>query len=174
MAPTCALEVELPEQQSETESSTPPQRRTRPRGVRMSVVLAVAVGGALGAPMRYEITEHVHLARDSFPWSTFWINVSGSFVLGVVLTFVLERRPPTRYVRPFLAIGLLGAYTTFSTYSVESDLLLQDGRVAIGLTYAIVSLVAGGIAVYLGIVTGRSWPAVRGRGRSNSKDLVNV
>jgi fluoride exporter len=155
----------LPEQQSEIEPYTPPRRRTQAVRARMPVVLAVAAGGALGAPIRYEITAHVNVAPDSFPWPTFWINISGSFLLGLLLTFVLERWPPTRYVRPFLAIGLLGAYTTFSTYSVETDLLLQDGHVGVGIGYAIISLVAGGIAVYLGIVAGRWWPSVRGRGR---------
>jgi CrcB protein len=155
----------LPEQQSEIEPYTPPRRRARAVRARMPVVLAVAAGGALGAPIRYEITAHVSVAPDSFPWPTFWINVSGSFLLGLLLTFVLERWPPTRYVRPLLAIGLLGAYTTFSTYSVETDLLLQDGHVGVGIGYAIVSLVAGGIAVYLGVVMGRWWPSLRGRGR---------
>ena len=87
--------------------------------------------------------------------------MSGSFLLGLVLTFVLERWPPTRYVRPFLAIGVLGAYTTFSTYSVETDLLFRDGHVALGLAYALGSLAAGGVAVYLGIVAGRLWPPLR-------------
>jgi CrcB protein len=129
------------------------------------VVVAVAGGGALGALVRYEITAHAGVATDSFPWPTFWINVSGSFLLGLLLTFVLERWPPTRYVRPFLAIGVLGAYTTFSTYVLEIDLLLRDGHVGVGLSYAIVSLVAGAVAVYLGIVTGRWWPSLGGRGR---------
>ncbi len=155
----------MPEQQSEIEPYTPPRRRAQAARARIPVVLAVAVGGALGAPIRYEITAHVNVAPDSFPWPTFWINISGAFLVGLLLTFVLERWPPTRYVRPFLAIGLLGAYTTFSTYSVETDVLLKDGHVGVGLGYAIVSLVAGGIAVYIGIVVGRWWPSVRGRGR---------
>lgn len=155
----------MPEQQSEIEPYTPRPSRRRAVRVRLPMLLAVAAGGALGGPIRYEISAHVHVAPDSFPWPTFWINVSGSFLLGVLLTFVLERWPPTRYVRPFLAIGLLGAYTTFSTYSVETDLLLRDGHVAVGLAYAVVSLVAGGLAVYLGIVAGRSWPSLRGRAR---------
>jgi fluoride exporter len=155
----------LPEQQSEIEPYTPPRRLGRAIRARAPVVLAVAAGGALGAPLRYEIAAHANVAADSFPWPTFWINISGSFLLGLLLTFVLERWPPTRFIRPFLAIGLLGAYTTFSTYSVETDLLLRDGHVAIGLSYAIVSLVAGGGAVYLGIVAGRWWPSLPGRGR---------
>jgi CrcB protein len=152
----------LAEQQSEIEPSTSPAVRIRPlRRVRLPVVVAVAAGGAFGAPIRYELSVSVHVAPGSFPWSTFWINVSGSFLLGLVLTVVLERWPPTRYVRPFVAIGGLGAYTTFSTYSVETDLLFRDGHVALGLAYALGSLAAGGVAVYLGIVAGRLWPRLR-------------
>jgi fluoride exporter len=125
------------------------------------VVVAVAAGGALGASIRYELSVHAAVAPGSFPWPTFWINVSGSFLLGLLLTFVLERWPPTRYTRPFLAIGVLGAYTTFSTYAVETDLLFRDGHVVLGVAYALGSLAAGGAAVYLGIVAGRLWPAMR-------------
>jgi fluoride exporter len=87
--------------------------------------------------------------------------VSGSFLLGLLLTVVLERWPPTRYVRPFLAIGVLGAYTTFSTFSVEADLLIRNGHAALGIAYVLASLAAGGAAVYLGIVAGRLRPARR-------------
>ena len=89
------------------------------------------------------------------------VALAGSFVLGLVLTFVLERWPPTRYVRPFVAIGVLGAYTTFSTFSVETDLLIRNGHAIVGLVYVLASLVAGGASVYLGIVAGRLWPAWR-------------
>jgi CrcB protein len=128
---------------------------------RLGAVVAVALGGALGAPARYELSERFSAATGSFPWATFCINVSGSFLLGLLLTVVLERWPPTRYVRPFLAIGVLGAYTTFSTYSVEADLLIRNGHAAIGITYVLASLAAGGAAVYLGIVAGRLRPAWR-------------
>jgi fluoride exporter len=151
----------VPEQHSETEPRVLPVGRIRQARVRLPVVVAVAAGGALGAPARYELSARVHVASGSFPWPTFWINVSGSFLLGLLLTFVVERWPPTRYVRPFLAIGVLGAYTTFSTYSVETELLLRDGRVALGLVYALGSLAAGGAAVYFGIVAGRLWPSSR-------------
>jgi fluoride exporter len=126
---------------------------------RLGVVVAVALGGAVGAPARYELSARFPVATSSFPWATFCINVSGSFVLGILLTFLLERWPPTRYVRPFLAIGVLGAYTTFSTFSVETDLLIRDGHAMLGLVYVFASLVASGASLYLGIVAGRLWPA---------------
>ncbi len=134
---------------------------TTRRRLRPATLVAVALGGALGAPARYELAARFPAPAGSFPWVTFWINVSGSFLLGILLTFVLERWPPTRYARPFLAIGVLGAYTTFSTFSVETDLLFRDGHVALGVSYLLSSLAAGGVAVYLGIVTGRFWPSMR-------------
>ena len=127
--------------------------RTRP-----SVLLAIAAGGAAGTPARYALGRIVHVAPSGFPWATFVINVSGSFVLGLLLTLVVERWPPTRFVRPFAAIGFLGAYTTFSTYVVESDLLVKDGRVGVAAVYVVASLAAGFLAVYLGIVAARLWP----------------
>jgi len=132
-------------------------RRARP-----DVLAAIAAGGALGAPARYGVAQVVHVAPDTFPWPTFWTNVSGSFALGLVLVFVLERFPPTRYVRPFIATGFLGAYTTYSTFAVETDVLAKDGHVAIAVTYAIASLAAGFTAVWVGIVVARTIPPGRG------------
>ena len=76
----------------------------------------------------------------TFPWATFWTNLSGVFVLGAFLTIVLERFPPTRYVRPFFGIGFLGAYTTFSTLAVETARLMQDGEVALAVGYTVASI----------------------------------
>jgi len=126
-------------------------RRTPPR-----VLAAIAAGGALGAPARYGLAQLIHVPKDHFPWATFWTNISGSLVLGLVLAVILERFPPTRYLRPFLATGFLGAYTTYSTFAVETDLLLRDGRVTTAVLYAGGSLVAGFVAVWLGIWAVRS------------------
>ena len=115
------------------------------------VLAAIAVGGALGASARYGVAELVAVAPDGFPWATFWTNVTGSFALGVVLALFLERFPPTRFLRPFIATGFLGAYTTYSTFTVESDLLIKDGDAGIALAYASCSLVAGFVAVWLGM-----------------------
>jgi len=129
-----------------------------PRGV----VAAIAVGGALGAPARYEIAQLIHVARDSFPWSTFVTNLSGAFVLGLFLTFVRERRPSTGYLRPLVAIGFLGAFTTFSTMAVETVTLMKDDYALLGAVYLIVSVAAGLGVTYLGIVIARLLPARAG------------
>lgn len=126
-------------------------RRT-PRG---RILAAIALGGALGAPARYGVAQLIHVPRGGFPWATFWTNVSGSFALGLGLVLILERFPPTLYLRPFVATGFLGAYTTYSTFAVEADLLVRDGRVPVALAYALGSLVAGFIAVWAGMRVAR-------------------
>jgi CrcB protein len=120
------------------------------------VVLAVALGGALGAPARYEVAQWIRVPKDSFPWSTFWTNVTGAFVLGLFLTFVIAWFPSRPYPRPFFAIGFLGAFTTFSTMAVETVTLVKDGRAGLGIAYACLSVVAGLAVAYAGIITARA------------------
>ncbi len=122
------------------------------------VLLAIAAGGALGAPARYEISQLIHVAKDSFPLATFWTNVSGAFVLGLFLTLVVERFPPSRYPRPFFAVGFLGAFTTFSTMAVETVTLIKDGHAVLGVGYICLSMVAGLFVAYAGIILGRLIP----------------
>jgi CrcB protein len=132
----------------------------RPRGGRNEprVLAAIALGGALGAPARYGVAQLIHVAPGSFPWATFWTNVSGSFVLGLVASVILRRFPSSRYLRPFAAVGFLGAYTTYSTFAVETDLLVKGGHATIALAYTGLSLVAGLLAVWGGISAARTVP----------------
>jgi CrcB protein len=129
----------------------------------LGVLAAIALGGALGAPARYEVSRVVHVARDTFPWSTFWTNVTGSLALGFLIVLIIERFPPSRYARPFVAIGFLGAYTTMSTFMVETALLIKDGRAPIAAAYVLSSTAAGFAAVWLGMAGGRVLPIVRPR-----------
>lgn len=130
----------------------------RRRRAEPSILAAIALGGALGATARYGVAQLVHVAPDSFPWATFWTNVTGSFALGLILALVLERFPPTRYLRPFVATGFLGAYTTYSTFAVETVLLTKDGHDAIALAYAASSLAIGFAAVWAGMWAARIVP----------------
>src|SRR5262249_42133851 len=100
--------------------------RTVPEGIKPSVLLLVAIGGAFGASARYEIAQIIHVAKDTFPWATFVTNLSGAFVLGAFLTVMIERFPRNPYLRPLIATGFLGAYTTFSTMAVETVVLVKD------------------------------------------------
>ncbi len=122
------------------------------------VLAVIALGGMLGSTARYALAEAIPTEPGHFPWATFWTNLSGSFVLGFLVILLLERFPPTRYLRPFLLTGIIGAYTTMSTYLVDTAVLLKDGHVATGLLYGIGSLVAGLLFAYAGVIAARLTP----------------
>ena len=139
----------------EPEEIQPEQPRAR-RERRPGLLAAVAAGGALGAPARYGISLAVTISPGSLPWGTFWINVSGSFALGALLAVLLVHFPADRYhLRPFLATGFLGAYTTYSTFATETDLLIRNGHAAVALAYAAASLAGGLAAAWSGLIAGR-------------------
>ena len=149
-----------PGQPARDHHHVPPSVRHRSTRAKPDVLVAIAAGGALGAPARYEVAQLVHVATGRFPWATFWTNLSGSFALGFFLILVIDRFPPSRHLRPFFATGFLGAFTTFSTLAVETDLLIKDGHAAIGVAYALGSLVAGFTAVWAGIMLARRVPVL--------------
>lgn len=122
------------------------------------VFVAIALGGAIGNPARYGMTRVIHVSENTFPWATFVTNVTGAFVIGLFLTLALERFPPSRYARPFFAIGVLGAFTTFSTMAVETVMLCKDGHALLGIVYLCVSVTTGLVCCYLGIVLARLLP----------------
>jgi fluoride exporter len=119
------------------------------------VLAAIALGGGLGSVARELVGRAWPTAAGGFPWGTFLVNVSGSFGLGIVLVLVLQVWRPGRYARPFLAVGFLGGFTTFSTFAAEIHGLLERGRWALGDGYAIGSVLAGLAAVWLGMAATR-------------------
>lgn len=124
-----------------------------------AVLAAIAAGGALGGLCRYGVAQALPPGGDGFPWATFWTNVSGSLLLGLVVVLAVRRFPESRWMRPFLATGVLGAYTTFSTLVVETDLLAAHGYGSTAALYAAASLVAGLAAAWTGLMLGRIlWP----------------
>ena len=123
----------------------------------MRTAAAIAVAGAIGALARYGLEGLVtRRAPGAFPWGTFAVNVSGAFVLGFVFTVMTEQFTVAPWIRGAVTIGLLGAYTTFSTLSFESYRLLEDGAIGIAAANMFGSLAAGLGAVYLGVITGRA------------------
>lgn len=128
-------------------------------GVPASLVAAVAAGGALGATARYALSHAVGTPSSGFPWATFAVNVSGSLLLGLLLTLVAERWAPTRLLRPLAGTGFCGAYTTWSTFMVDTELLVKNGHVTVAAIYLAASVLAGLAAVYAGLVVARAWPA---------------
>jgi len=119
------------------------------------VLALVALGGMLGASGRWALTEWLPPVPGRFPWATFWANVGGSFVLGVVLAVVVAHPSSRPWLRPFAATGVLGALTTMSTYQVETALLLADGYPATAFTYVIASTAGGVGLAWAGTRTGR-------------------
>jgi fluoride exporter len=116
------------------------------------VLVAIALGAMPGAAARYGISRAVTSPSGQFPWATFWTNISGALVLGILLVVLVIQFPNDRYARPLLGIGFLGAYTTFSTFSVETDLLVKDGHATTAIAYVLASLIAGVAAVWAGVL----------------------
>jgi CrcB protein len=120
----------------------------------------------VGASARFKISEALPTRAGHVPWATLWTNLSGSFLLGFVLIVILERFPPTPYFRPFLATGVLGAFTTMSTYSIETALLIKNDHPATAVLYGLGSIAAGVFVTYAGIVAARLAPRRHRRGRT--------
>lgn len=138
-------------------------RRSRRSGRAWRIPVVVALGGGTGSVLRYLVEQAVPAPPHGFPWATFAANVSGSLVLGLLMVYILEVWPPRRYLRPFVCVGVIGGFTTFSTYVAEVRDLAAAGLWSRADAYALTSLVAGLSAVWCGIVVGRlvSGSAVR-------------
>ncbi len=118
-------------------------------------LLYVALGGAIGASARYLVSGWMGAWLGSgFPWGTFFVNISGSFLIGIVLVLVDGGLLPAG-ARTFVAVGILGGYTTFSSFSYESLGLLTDSGLLLTLLNTLGQLVLGLVFVYLGVVVGR-------------------
>ena len=122
----------------------------------MRTAVAIGVAGALGALARYGVEGAVSRRATAFPWGTFVVNVSGSFLLGMVFTLLGERLTVAPWVRASIAIGFLGAYTTFSTLSLETYRLLESRSLALAFANVAGSAAAGLLALYGGVVLGRA------------------
>lgn len=127
-----------------------PRRRDWP------VLVSIGAGGAVGAAARWGVSQAAPTAPGQFPWATFGVNVSGCLALGILMVFVVDVWPPRRYVRPFLGVGVLGGYTTFSTYMLEARSLAVGGEERLAAVYLLVSLIAGLLAVWVAIVATRA------------------
>lgn len=131
--------------------TVPPQPPPAWTGAR--AVIAVAAGGALGALARFG-TDRLLPRPEGLPLPTFTVNVLGCFLMGLLVAAILRRPNAHPVLRPFLAVGVLGGFTTFSTYAAEIRAALVDGRVGLALAYAVVTVVACVGAAWLGLVLG--------------------
>jgi fluoride exporter len=133
----------------------PLRRLRRGLGRRRDVLALISLGGAIGSLGRWGIAQGLPHAPSEFPWATALTNVSGCFAIGVLMVLALEVWPPSRYLRPFLGVGVLGGYTTFSTAMLETRSLAAAGRPALAAGYAIGTTLAALAAVALAIMLTR-------------------
>ncbi|MFF1546484.1 fluoride efflux transporter CrcB [Streptomyces sp. NPDC058291] len=123
-------------------------RRTTGTG-QFPVVAVVALGGGIGAAARYAASLWWPTSTGGFPWTTFWVNVVGCAVIGVFLVLITEAVAAHRLVRPFFGTGVLGGFTTFSTYAVDIRELSGAGRPGTALAYLAATLSAALFAVWV-------------------------
>lgn len=129
---------------------------TAPLAGQAPVLVAVSVGGAVGALARHGLGLALPHAPGAPPWATFAVNVSGCLLIGVLIVLVTEWRPVHPLVRPTLGTGVLGGYTTFSTYAVDAHLMVAAGRPVAAAAYVAGTLVAALAATWLGIRLARA------------------
>jgi len=116
----------------------------------------IAAGGALGAVLRFLVSNGVHsfMSRD-FPYGTLTVNVIGSFLMGLTYVMLIERLNLSPEWRAFIIVGLLGAFTTFSTFSIETLLLIESSELSKALINVILSVVLCIMGSWIGIISGR-------------------
>lgn len=119
----------------------PKPRRTHARE-QAEILAVIAAGGVLGACARYGATLIWPTSVGAFPWTTFWINVTGCAAMGILMVLITDRVPAHPLVRPFLGTGVLGGYTTFSTATIDLQRLLDGGHAGTALLYVAGTLTA--------------------------------
>ncbi|MBO0842510.1 MAG: CrcB family protein [Nocardioides sp.] len=115
----------------------------------------IAAGGAIGALARWGLATALPHGPDGFPWNTFITNITGCLLLGLLMAYVLGPGAGTRYLRPFVGVGILGGYTTFSTYELDARGLVDVAATPLALVYLVASVALGTAAAWLGLTIGR-------------------
>ena len=119
----------------------------------MKVYLLIALGGACGALSRYGIGRavNIYLAQIHWPLGTFAVNIAGSFTIGAIYVLITEKSSLHADWRYVLMVGFLGAFTTFSTFSLESVAMLEAGKIAMAMLYMVATLASCVIGCWLGM-----------------------
>jgi CrcB protein len=121
----------------------------------MRTAVGISIAGAAGALARYGLEGVISRRATAFPWGTFVVNISGAFLLGLLFTLLTERFIVAPWLRSAITIGFLGAYTTFSTLTLETFRLFEDGSYLAAAFNILGSVVVGLVAVFAGVVLGR-------------------
>lgn len=122
----------------------------------MLAYVAAALGGALGALARWGVAGALPRDPGGWPWATLLVNVTGCLVLGLLLGLVFARSPAHPWLRPFLGTGVLGGFTTYSAFAVETVQLADAGRPGLAAGYVAASVLGGVAASALGTLAGRA------------------
>jgi fluoride exporter len=127
--------------------------------VEPAALAVVALGGVIGSLGRYAVGLLLPHAAGEFPWATLVVNVSGAFAMGLLVAFLVDRPGTHRLARPFLGVGVLGGWTTFSALAVDVVQLGAADRVSLVISYVAGTFLVGTLAVAAGTVVGqRVWP----------------
>ncbi|MFE2373843.1 fluoride efflux transporter CrcB [Streptomyces sp. NPDC059398] len=127
-----------------------PAQRTELKQGQGALLAMVALGGVIGASARYEASLLWPTAAGAFPWTTLLINVIGCAVIGIFMVLITDVWSAHRLVRPFFGTGVLGGFTTFSTYAVDIQHLVDQGHARTGMAYMALTLLAAMAAVWTG------------------------
>ena len=132
-----------------------PYQRAETERHSWDLLAAIALGGVAGSEARYGLGVLVPHARSAFPWSSVLINAGGSLLIGVLMVLVVEVMSPHRLVRPFLGVGVLGGFTTYSTFAADAQRLVRDHRPLVALGYVLSTLALCFVAVLVGTLLTR-------------------
>jgi fluoride exporter len=128
-----------------------PRQRFELRRAPWRILAAISAGGVAGALARYGLTSAFPYQAGEFPWAVFLVNVSGCLLIGALMVLITETWRAHPLVRPFLGVGVLGGFTTFSTYVVDVQDAVSAGAPLVGLSYLAGTLAAALAAVFAGV-----------------------
>lgn len=128
---------------------TDPAQAATGRTQEWDLLLAMAAGGVVGAESRYGLGLLVGTHPGPFPLSTLVVNVLGALLIGVLTAVLAAQQHPPRLLRPFLGVGVLGGFTTFSTFAVDGVRLLHTGQPVLALVYVLATVLLCAVAVWL-------------------------
>lgn len=123
----------------------------------MSNILLVAIGGAIGSVGRYLVgLSATRLAGPNFPWGTLTVNVVGAFAIGLLVEMVARRFDASNEMRAFIVTGILGGFTTWSSFTLDTMVLFERGEVGLSALYLLASLLVSFAAIFAGLALGRA------------------
>ena len=123
----------------------------------ISTIAAIALGGAVGAVLRHSVNiGAVHMFGHGFPWGTMIVNIAGSFLMGVIIVKLSHMDSTSQAFRAFCTTGLMGAFTTFSTFSLDFTVMWERGEGVNAISYALASVILAILALFAGLWAMRS------------------